>query len=178
MKYENLESEHTPSLETRQPKKTVKKSTTIKRPTDLSWLQKNVSKIGKRMPFGNSKPKSRKTGPTPWEWPSPFIGPITGRGTSTTPSRQYSTSSKTAKSFQTTPPSMFSGYQQFTVDTTKPTRGLKQLLRKCEFYIVLVIFGGLSFWTAKDFCDSWFTWGAFYIALWFGIKTVVKWKSN
>lgn len=158
-------------------KKTAKKSPTVKRPTDLSSIQKQGSRLGKKMPFGNSKPRKKKTGPTRWRFRLPSISRPSARVTSTTVRPQFLMSSSEAKSFKTTTTSPLTNSTSITVGLPSKTRGLKYWWKKFDFYIIFIILLGCAFRVAQEFCDNWFSWGAFYLAVYLAVRYVLGSKS-
>lgn len=159
------EYELTPSSATPQPKKTAKKSPTVKRPTDLSSIRKLGSRFGKRMPFGNSKPKPKKTGRTQskWRW---FSTSLTNEGGTLTTASAPSWTVLEPQTFSgktTTSSSQTSGY--LSVGTTRPTPVLKSLLRKFKFYIALAGLLVLAWLGAREYLDNWVAIAFFVVSL-------------
>lgn len=155
-------------------KKTVSKSGSIKRPTDLSSLHQLKSKIGKLKPTTKSKPTKKKNGTTQSKSKSSSSSQTKGNVTWTMLRPQFLMHLSEGKSSKGITTSMSTNYTYSTVVKTKKFRGLKSLYMKSKFYLAVVVLVGLAWLSARTYLDNWLQWGAFYISLWFIVETILK----
>lgn len=134
--------------ETPLAKRTPKKSSSIKRPTDLSWLQNQGLRFGKKMRHGNSKPSSDKTGLTLSESQLPSIFPTKEGVTWTTLPPQFLMQSLKPKSSKTTATNIYPQYgHSLGVTLQKPER--KSLLKKPRYSLIDVMVVAILLSVAK-----------------------------